>query len=76
VVQNPTKTQKEKNTNFHLKSPNQNHNKKINNQMGFQMRTQNSQHDQNKEQSQKINPRENINATITEFEKGEACESN
>ncbi len=40
------------------------------------MRTQNSHTDQNKEQIQKRNPRENRKATIIEFEKGEACESN
>lgn len=44
--------------------------------MGFQIRTQNSQTDQNKEQPRKRNPRENRKATITEFEKDEACESN
>jgi len=44
-------------TNFHLKSPNQNHNKKkINSQMGFQMRTQNSQH----QPKQRTNPKKEI----------------
>jgi hypothetical protein len=48
----PHKNPERKNTNFHLKSPNQNHNKKINCQMGFQMRTQNSQH----QPKQRTNP--------------------
>jgi hypothetical protein len=65
-------------TNFHLKSPHQNHNKKKNQQPN-RFPNENpklSTPTETKNKPKKRNPRENRKATTTEFEKGEAWESN
>jgi hypothetical protein len=58
-----------KNTNFHLKSPTT-----IKNQQSNEFPNQNPI--LSTPTKTKNKPRENREATITEFEKGEACESN